>query len=68
MIWVVEKFIVYHFLDMGFEMLKLPIRVEVEYELGGSTIISLSKKNLIQPSLPYEAISQIKPGQVKGCH
>lgn len=51
MIWVVEKLIIYHFLDMGFEMLKIPIRIEVEYELDGSTIASLSKKTLY--NLPY---------------
>lgn len=51
MIWVVERLIVYHSLDMGFETLKIPIRVEVEYGLDGSTITSLSKKTLY--NLPY---------------
>ncbi len=51
MIWVVERLIVYHFLDMGFEILKIPIRVEVDYGLDGSTITSLSKKTLY--NLPY---------------
>lgn len=36
---------------MGFEMLKIPIRVEVEYGLEGSTVTSLSKKTLY--NLPY---------------
>jgi len=51
MIWVVERLIVYHFIDLGFEMLKIPIRVEVEYGLEGSTVTSLSKKTLY--NLPY---------------
>lgn len=51
MIWVVERLIVYHLIDMGFEMLKIPIRVEVEYGLEGSTVTSLSKKTLY--NLPY---------------
>lgn len=44
MIWVVEKLILHHFIDMGYETVKIPIRVEVEYGLDGFSVTSLSKK------------------------
>ncbi len=46
MIWVIEKLILHHFIDMGYEKVKIPIRVEVEYGLDGFRVTSISKKTL----------------------
>lgn len=45
MVWIVEKKIIYHILDLGFESVKLPIRVKFEFELKNNTLVhdSISK-------------------------
>ena len=33
MVWMVEKKIVHHVLDMGFEQVEIPVRVNFEFEV-----------------------------------
>jgi hypothetical protein len=33
MVWLVEKKTFYHFLDLGFESVEIPIRVKFEFEV-----------------------------------
>ena len=33
MVWVVEKKIFYHILDMGFESVRIPVRVKFEFDV-----------------------------------
>ena len=48
MVWVVEKKIVHHILDMGFERVEIPVRVKFEFEVKEGVLVSntLSKKTL----------------------
>lgn len=48
MVWVTEKKVFYHFLDLGFERAQMPIRVKFEYKLtdGCLTPDSVSKEIL----------------------
>ncbi|HVO84041.1 MAG TPA: hypothetical protein VMU60_06430 [Syntrophobacteria bacterium] len=45
MIWVVEKKVVYHLLDLGFERIRIPVRVEFEFAVERGTLVpdSLTK-------------------------
>jgi len=47
-VWVVEKKVVHHLMDVGFEKIKIPIRVKFEYEVKGGAFIpdSLSTHTL----------------------
>ena len=40
MVWIVEKKVVYHLMDVGFERVKIPIRVKFEYEVKGGVFVS----------------------------
>lgn len=33
MVWVVEKKVFYHLLDLGFESIEIPVRVKFEFEI-----------------------------------
>ena len=48
MVWVVEKKIVHHILDMGFERVEIPVRVKFEFEVMEGVLVSntLSKETL----------------------
>ena len=48
MVWMVEKKVVYHLFDMGFERVDIPIRVKFEYEVREGAFIpnSLSTDTL----------------------
>jgi hypothetical protein len=38
--WLVEKKIFYHLLDMGFERVKIPVRVKFEFEVKEGSLVS----------------------------
>ena len=42
MVWLVEKKVVHHIMDVGFERIKIPIRVKFEYEVKGGNFVSNS--------------------------
>lgn len=48
MVWVFEKKVFYHFMDMGFESLEIPIRVKFEFEIKEGALVpdSISKTML----------------------
>ena len=40
MVWLIEKKVVHHLMDVGFERIKIPIRVKFEYEVKGGAFVS----------------------------
>ena len=48
MVWLVEKKVVHHLLDLGFERVKIPIRVKFEFEVKEGAFVpeSLSTHTL----------------------
>ena len=48
MVWLVEKKVVHHLFDLGFEKVKIPIRVKFEFELREGAFVpdSLSTHTL----------------------
>jgi hypothetical protein len=48
MVWVVEKKIFYHILDMGFESVGIPVRVKFEFDV--------KEGMLVTDSLSYETL------------
>ena len=48
MVWVVEKKIVHHILDIGFERVDIPVRVKFEFEVKEGLLVpeTLSKEIL----------------------
>ena len=54
MVWVLEKKVFYHILDMGFESVGIPVRVKFEFEVQDGSFVpdSLSSEYLYnQPAL-----------------
>lgn len=62
MIWVVRQFTAYHVLDMGVERVRVPIRVEVEYQQKGEEWVgnSLRKKVLYNKAFLLRRYPQLK--------
>ena len=48
MVWIVEKKIFYHILDMGFESVGIPVRVKFEFDV--------KEGMLVADSLSYESL------------
>lgn len=48
MVWVVEKKIFHHIIDLGFERVKIPVRVRFEFEVKDGVFVpeSLSTQTL----------------------
>jgi len=48
MVWLVDKKVVYHFIDLGFERVTVPIRVKFEFEVKEGAFVkdSLSTETL----------------------
>jgi hypothetical protein len=48
MVWVVEKKVFYHILDLGFESVGIPIRVKFEFEVKDGSFVpdSLTSESL----------------------
>lgn len=48
MVWVLEKKVFYHILDMGFESVGIPVRVKFEFEVQDGAFVrdSLSTEHL----------------------
>ena len=40
MVWVVEKKVFYHLLDMGFESVRMPVRVKFEFDVKDGKFVS----------------------------
>lgn len=52
MVWLVEKKVFYHFLDLGFESVKIPIRVKFELEIKEGALVPDSITRNILYNLP----------------
>jgi hypothetical protein len=48
MVWLVEKKVIYHTIDMGFELVEIPVRVKFEFEVKEGVFVpdTLSKEIL----------------------
>jgi hypothetical protein len=62
MVWMVEKKIVHHVLDMGFERLEIPVRVKFEFELKEGIFVtdSLSKETLYNQKAVQKRFPTVK--------
>ena len=62
MVWLVEKKVVQHLMDVGFERIKIPIRVKFEYEVKGGAFVpdSLSTHTLYNKKALEERYPQLK--------
>ena len=60
MVWVVEKKVFYHILDLGFESVGIPIRVKFEFEVQDGSFVSdsLTSESLYN----QQAIAKRYPG------
>jgi hypothetical protein len=39
MVWMVEKKVIYHYLDLGFERVKVPVLVTFEFEIREGSLV-----------------------------
>jgi hypothetical protein len=48
MVWIVEKRVVHHMLDLGIERVQIPVRVKFEFEVRGGSLVpdTLSARTL----------------------
>jgi hypothetical protein len=75
MVWMVEKMVIHHVLDMGFETVKIPIRVKFEFEVkegsfvpGSIFIQTLYNKQSLErryPKLKLESLETAMDRTVK---
>ena len=63
MVWMVEKKIVYHVLDMGFERAEIPVRVKFEFEVKEGVFVTntLSKEILYNQKAIEKRYPGLKP-------
>jgi hypothetical protein len=52
MLWVVEKKVVYHLLDLGFERVRIPVRVRFEFAVERGTLVPHSLTRAILYNRP----------------
>lgn len=60
MVWVVEKKIFYHVLDMGFESVGIPVRVKFEFDVQDGKFVSDSLS--IESLYNQQAVVKRYPG------
>jgi hypothetical protein len=62
MVWVVEKKVFYHILDLGFESVGIPIRVKFEFEIQEGAIVtdSLSFEKLFNKNALIKRYPDLK--------
>lgn len=67
MVWVVEKKVVHHVIDMGLERVKIPVRVKFEYELKGGAFApdSLSTHTLYNKKALEKRYPQLDLGYLE---
>lgn len=63
MVWLVEKKIVHHLLDLGFERIRIPIRLKFEFEVKGGALVpgSLCIKRLYNRQALERAYPRLNP-------
>jgi hypothetical protein len=62
MVWVVEKKVIYHILDLGFESVGIPVRVKFEFEVQNGSFVpeSLSTEGLYNQQAVEKQYPQVK--------
>lgn len=62
MVWVLEKKVFYHILDMGFESVGIPVRVKFEFEVQDGSFVpeSLSTEHLYNLQAVAKQYPQVK--------
>lgn len=67
MVWIVEKIVAYHLLDMGYESVNIPVRVEFEFELCAGSVVpdSVSKKILYNLPLLKKRYPALNPHRLQ---
>ena len=62
MVWVLEKKVFYHILDMGFESVGIPVRVKFEFEVQEGAFVpdSLSTEHLYNLQAVEKQYPQVK--------
>ena len=62
MVWVLEKKVFYHILDMGFESVGIPVRVKFEFEVQDGSLVpdSLSTEHLYNLQAVEKQYPQVK--------
>ena len=60
MVWVVEKKIFYHILDMGFESVGIPVRVKFEFDVQNGKFVSDSLS--VESLFNQQAVLKRYPG------
>ncbi|MGD2125522.1 MAG: hypothetical protein PVG99_05540 [Desulfobacteraceae bacterium] len=62
MVWLVEKKVVYHVLDLGYERVEIPIRVKFEFEVKEGAFVpeSLSVHTLYNRKLLEKHYPRLK--------
>ena len=60
MVWVVEKKIVHHILDMDYEQVEIPVRIKFEFEVMEGILVPniLSKETLYNRTAIEHRLSQ----------
>lgn len=68
MVWIVEKKVFYYILDLGFERVKIPLRVKFEFEVHNRKLVDnsltwqvLYNKKMLQdhfPKLQWERLEE----------
>ena len=51
MVWIVEKKVFYHLIDLGFESVDVPVRVKFEFEVNH---VKITVKRLEEDGEPYK--------------
>lgn len=67
MVWMIEKKVFYHFIDLGFERVTIPIRVTFEYEVKNGTYVpdSLSYQTLFNQQAIAKRYPNMAPDSLK---
>ena len=62
MVWVVEKKIVHHVVDMGFERVEIPVRVKFEFEVMEGVLVpnTLTKETLYNQNAVAKRFPKLK--------
>lgn len=67
--WLVEKKVVHHLLDLGFERVDIPILVKFEFEVREGCFVrdSLSTQTLYNRQLLEKRYPQLNMGSLEAC-
>ena len=69
MVWIVEKKVFHHFFDLGFETVRIPIRVKFEFEVKKGILVpgSISKSILynLDPARLQQTIEEAADNEIQ---